>query len=78
MGNLDPVAQAAYAKAVLAEREQDVYIRTLAKVQVITRSMQPEEKETYLQSKSFQNALQQTRKKDRTYQALLAGELPEA
>ena len=78
MGNLDPIAQAAYAKAVLAEREQDVYIRTLAKVQVITRSMQPEEKETYLQSKSFQNALQQTRKKDRTYQALLAGELPEA
>ncbi len=73
----DQNARDVYTRAVLTEREQDVYIRTLAKVQVITRSMQPEEKEAYFQSKSFRNALQQTRKKDRTYQMLLSGELPE-
>lgn len=77
MGDWKQAVKEAYTQAVLTEREQDVYDRTLAKVQVMTRSMQPAEREAYFQSKSFQNALQQTRKKDRTYQMLASGELPE-
>ncbi len=66
-----------YIRAVLAELEKDIRRRALVRVKVITRTMQSSEKEAYLQSRSFLNTLSQTRKKDRTYQALVQGELPE-
>ena len=53
MGDWKQAVKEAYTQAVLTEREQDVYERTLAKVQVMTRSMQPAEREAYFQSKSF-------------------------
>ena len=67
----------AYCRELLKERETEIRKQTLKKVQVITRSMQPGEEAAYLQSKAFQNALNQTRKKDRIYQAIRGGELPE-
>ena len=67
----------AYQRGTLKEMEKTIRQRTLKKAEVITRSMRPEEKEEYLRSRSFQNALNQTRKKDRVYQAILSGELPE-
>ena len=67
----------AYQRGVLKEMEKEIRRRTLKKAEVITRSMQPGEKAEYLQSRAFQNALNQTRKKDRVYQAILSGELPE-
>ena len=66
----------AYQRGTLKEMEKTIRQRTLKKAEVITRSMRPEEKEEYLRSRSFQNALNQTRKKDRVYQAILSGELP--
>ena len=66
----------AYLRGMLKELEGQIYQRTLKKAEVITRSMQPGEKAEYLRSKAFQNALNQTRKKDRLYQSLSQGELP--
>ncbi len=67
----------AYQRGLLKEMEEDIRRRTLKKAEVITRAMRPEEKEEYLRSRSFQNALNQTRRKDRVYQAISHGELPE-
>ncbi len=67
-------AREAYLRGVLAEMDKDIYRRTLERVQVITRTMQPAEKAAYLESNAFRNTLRQTRKKDRVYQALLNGE----
>ena len=67
----------AYIRGVLAEMERDIRRRALSRVQVITRSMAPAEEEAYLQSKAFENTLNQTRRKDRIYQALQSSELPE-
>ncbi len=64
-----------YIQALLAELEKEILARTLRKVQVITRSMKKEEKDAYLSSQSFKNALNQTRKKDHVFQALTAGTL---
>ena len=69
--------QQAYLAALLAEMEEEITRRTLSRVQVITRSMAPAEKEAYLAGKAFQNALNQTRKKDRLYQQIAGGDLPE-
>ena len=66
----------AYLRGMLKELEGQIYQRTLKKAEIITRSMQPGEKAEYLRSKAFQNALNQTRKKDRLYQSLAQGELP--
>ena len=67
----------AYQRGILKEMEKDILQRTLKKAEVITRSMRPGEKEEYLASRAFQNALNQTRKKDRVYQALSQGNWPE-
>ena len=67
----------AYQRGVLKEMEGEIRRRTLKKAEVITRAMAPGEKETYLAGRAFQNALNQTRKKDRLYQAVLRGDLPE-
>jgi len=74
---LEQRCREAYQRGVLKEMEKDIRRRTLKKAEVITRSMRPEEKEEYLRSGAFQNALKQTRKKDRVYQAVERGELPE-
>ena len=74
---LEKRGREAYIRALEEEREAEIRKRTLQKAEVITRSMRPEEKEEYLRSKAFQNALNQTRKKDRTWQAIHSGELPE-
>ena len=66
-----------YQRSVLKEMEKDIRQRTLKKAEVITRSMKPGEEAEYLQSRAFQNALNQTRKKDRIYQAVSGGEWPE-
>ncbi|MBQ9251333.1 MAG: hypothetical protein IJ188_01680 [Clostridia bacterium] len=74
---LEQRSREAYQQGILREMERDIYQRTLKKAEVITRSMKPGEKAEYLQSRAFQNALNQTRKKDRVYQALLQGDFPE-
>ena len=66
----------AYLQALLKEYEEIILIKTRKKTQVITRSMKPEEVNAYFQSASFQNALNQTRKKDKNYQRILSGNLP--
>ena len=77
MEDLERRGREAYGRELLKEREVDIHRQTLKKVQVITRIMQPGEEAEYLRSKAFRNALNQTRKKDRIYQAVQAGELPE-
>ena len=67
----------AYERGILKDLEKDILQRTLKKAEVITRSMKPGEKAEYLQSRAFQNALNQTRKKDRIYQDISQGNLPE-
>ena len=74
---LEKRSREAYQRGVLKELEKEIRQRTLKKAEVITRSMRPGEKAEYLQSRAFQNALNQTRKKDRVYQAISAGEFPE-
>ena len=74
---LDQRSREAYQRGILKEMEKDVLQRTLKKAEVITRSMKPGEKAEYLQSRAFQNALNQTRRKDRIYQAISQGDLPE-
>ena len=74
MDRQDP--RAAYIRAVQQEREDWLYQHALNKVRVITRSMKAEEKEAYLSSPAFANALAQVRRKDHVLQALLRGELP--
>ena len=74
----DPRVLEAYRQALLTEMDADILRRTREKVQVITRSMKPEEEAAYFASPSFEKAMNQTRKKDRKYQAVLSGELPES
>ena len=74
---LERRSREAYQRGILKEMEKDILQRTLKKAEVITRSMRPGEKEEYLGSRAFQNALNQTRKKDRVYQAISQGEWPE-
>ena len=74
---LERQGQEAYRRELLREREGEIREKTLKKVRVITRSMRPGEEQEYLQSRSFQNALNQTRKKDRIYQTIRSGEIPE-
>ena len=73
----DQQCREAYTRGMLKDREREIRQRTLKKAEVITRSMKPGEKEGYLESRAFQNALNQTRKKDRVYQAFARGEIPE-
>ena len=68
-------ALAAYIQAVIPEREDWLYERALAKVRPITRGMEPEALEEYLASRAFSNALYQTKRSDKVYQALNRGEL---
>ncbi|MBQ8073271.1 MAG: hypothetical protein IJ231_05860 [Clostridia bacterium] len=75
--DMDRQVEEAYRRELLKEREGEIRERTLKKVQVITRSMRPEEEAEYLRSKAFQNALNQTRKKAHTYQAIRGEALPE-
>ena len=65
----------AYVQALRPERERYLYQHALNKVRVITRSMKPAEKETYLQSEMFQSTLKQIQRRDRIWQGLLRGEL---
>ena len=65
----------AYVQALRPERERYLYQHALNKVRVITRSMKPAEKETYLQSEAFLNTLRQLQRRDRIWQGLLRGEL---
>ena len=66
-----------YAAETARDREAYLYQHALNKVRVITRSMKPEERENYLQSEAFSGVLRQVKKKDRIYQGLLRGELPQ-
>ncbi len=66
----------AYIRALLSEMENEIRRRALSRVEVITRAMAPDEKADYLQSKSFQATLNQTRKKDRLYRQISEGDLP--
>ena len=76
-GNRDDESREAYRRALLEEMEGDILRRTVKKAEVITRAMSAEEEESYFGSQAFQNALKQTRKKDRTYQAILGEPMPE-
>ena len=67
----------AYLRAALSELEEELEKRAGERARVITRSMKPEEKEAYLRSRAFQNTLNQTRRKDRNWQAFSRGEIPE-
>ncbi|MBR6300822.1 MAG: helicase [Clostridia bacterium] len=68
-------AQELYAQAAAKEREDYLYKRALTKVKPVTRDMSEAEKEKYLQSQGFQNTLYQLKRRDKTYQMLLRGEL---
>ena len=70
-----PDALAAYIRELRKERDAWLYQHALNKVRVITRSMQPAEKEEYLRSDSFRNTLRQLQRRDRIYQGLLRHEL---
>ena len=76
-GEAETEIREAYRREVLKGMEDEILRRTVKKAEVITRSMRPEEKEAYFGSQAFQNALKQTRKKDRTYQAILQDPMPE-
>ena len=65
----------AYVQALLPERERYLHQHALNKARVITRSMRPAEKESYLQSEMFQNTLRQLQRRDKIWQGLLRGEL---
>ncbi len=64
-----------YAQALSREREQALYQHALHKVKAETRGMTPAEKEKYLKSQTFENALYRLKRKDKVCQALLRGEL---
>ena len=68
-------ALTAYAQAAALERE--VYLRQSAvkKANVITRGKSQAEREEYLRSDAFSTLLYQQKRRDKTYQALLRGEL---
>ena len=68
-------AQALYAQAAAREREDYLYKRALTKVKPVTRGMSEAEKEKYLQSQGFQSTLYQLKRRDKTYQMLMRGEL---
>ena len=68
-------ALALYIQAIMPEQERYLYQRALQKARPIMRNMKPEEKEAYLRSKAFGNTLYQLKRADKTYQALLRGEL---
>ena len=53
----------AYIQALRPERERYLHQHALNKVRVITRSMKPAEKETYLQGEAFQNTLRQLQRR---------------
>ncbi len=76
-GEAEADIRESYRREVLKGMEEEILRRTVKKAEVITRSMRPEEKETYFGSQAFQNALKQTRKKDRTYQSILQDPMPE-
>ena len=75
MNREDRKAEEIYLRALQSEREDWLYHSALNKVRVITRSMQPPEKEAYLSSDAFRNTLRQLQRRDRIYQGLLRGEL---
>ncbi len=64
-----------YIRLVQKEREAWIHQKALKKVQVITRSMSPEEREAYLSGSAFQNTLRQMQRKDPQWQSLNQGEL---
>ncbi len=68
----------AYIQGVLAELTEETRERAEMRARVITRTMKPAEKEAYLNSQSFRNTLNQTRRRDKTWQAFSRGEVPEA
>lgn len=76
-GEWEQRCREAYRQEVLKEMENEIRRRTVKKAEVITRSMKPGEEAEYLQSRAFQNAINQTRKKDRAYQAMSHGDFPE-
>ena len=76
-GEWEQRSREAYRQEILKEMENEIRRRTIKKAEVITRSMKPGEEAEYLQSRAFQNALNQTRKKDRAYQAMSQGDFPE-
>ncbi len=73
----ETAVRAAYLAALKEEREETLRLRTLERVQVITRSMKPQEQVDYFASRAFENALMQTRRKDRLWRQLDEGTWPE-
>ncbi len=71
----DSLVKEAYIRGALEIRDQKLYLLTVKKAEVITRSMRTEEKKAYFASNSFANALNQTRKKDPEYKLLISGDL---
>ena len=65
----------AYIEAVKPEREAYLYEQALRRTRDVTRGMSPEEREAYLESRAFANAVYRARRGDRVYQALGRGEL---
>jgi len=65
----------AYIRALLPEKEKELYQKALGKARVIIRSMGTAEKEEYLQGERFHSTLRQVQRRDRGYQGLLRGEI---
>ena len=68
-------ALSAYIQAVIPEREEYLYQRALAKARPITKNMKPEEKQEYIESKAFSNAVFRQQRADKVLQAMRRGEL---
>ena len=71
----DRRALEAYIRAILPERERYLYEQALRRTRPVTRGMTPEEREAYLQSRAFSNALYHVNRGDRIWQGLQRGEL---
>ena len=69
------MALSIYTQAILEERESYLYQRALSKARALLDGMSPEEKDAYLKSQAFSNALYHIKRRDKVYQALNRGEL---
>ncbi len=68
-------ALAAYARAASLEREQYLYQRALKQAGGEAHGMTAAERDRYVRSEAFSNALYQQKRRDKIYQALQRGEL---
>ncbi|MBQ6398741.1 MAG: hypothetical protein IJI21_01330 [Clostridia bacterium] len=75
MENKPESAFEAYLDLIRREQETYLYQKALKKVQVITKSMSPEERKSYLEGDAFRNTLRQLQHRDPVWTGVCRGEL---